>query len=100
MRRGLALLGAAIFSCAALAEEAQIAVAANFVSPAKKLAELFTQHTGHRLSLSSGSTGKFYAQIKSGAPFEAFLSADEETPRRLEAEKLAVAGSRFTYAVG
>jgi molybdate transport system substrate-binding protein len=96
----LVLLAAALFSSAALAGEAQVAVAANFASPAKKLAELFTQRTGQRLSLSSGSTGKFYAQIKSGAPFDALLSADEETPRRLEAEKLAVAGSRFTYAVG
>ena len=50
--------------------------------------------------LSSGATGKFYAQIKSGAPFEVFLSADDETPARLEAEGATVSGSRFTYATG
>jgi molybdate transport system substrate-binding protein len=90
----------ALLSCAAFADEARIAVAANFASPAKRLADEFTQRTGHRLALSSGSTGKFYAQIKNGAPFDAFLSADDETPRRMEKEKVAVAGSRFTYAVG
>jgi molybdate transport system substrate-binding protein len=89
-----------LISFAALADEAQIAVAANFASPAKRLADQFAQRTGHRLALSSGSTGKFYAQIKSGAPFDAFLSADGETPLRMEHEKLALTGSRFTYAVG
>jgi molybdate transport system substrate-binding protein len=94
------LLGSMLISFAALADEAQIAVAANFASPAKRLADQFAQRTGHRLALSSGSTGKFYAQIKSGAPFDAFLSADGETPLRMEQEKLAVTGSRFTYAIG
>ena len=100
MKRFVLLLAPALVSCAALADEAQVAVAANFASPARKLADQFMQRTGHRLALSSGSTGKFYAQIKNGAPFDAFLSADDETPRRMEKEKLAVAGSRFTYAVG
>ena len=77
-----------------------IAVAANFATPAKHLAEPFLRETGHRVVLSSGSTGKFYAQIKSGAPFEVLLSADEATPRRLEEDGLAVPGTRFTYATG
>ena len=64
------------------------------------LAEQFARESGHRLELSSGSTGKFYAQITNGAPFDVFFSADEATPHRLENEKLAVAGSRFTYAIG
>jgi molybdate transport system substrate-binding protein len=100
MKRILSLLAPAVVCCTALADEAQIAVAANFASPAKRLAEQFAQRTGHRLALSSGSTGKFYAQIRNGAPFDAFLSADHETPLRMEKERLAVAGSRFTYAVG
>ena len=82
------------------ATEVHIAVAANFATPAKHLAEPFLRETGHRAVLSSGSTGKFYAQIKSGAPFEVLLSADEATPRRLEDEGLAVQGTRFTYATG
>jgi molybdate transport system substrate-binding protein len=83
-----------------LAAEAHVAVAANFAAPAKDLSAAFAAASGHTLTLSNGSTGKFYAQIRSGAPFDVLLSADEETPRRLEAEKRAVAGSRFTYAVG
>jgi molybdate transport system substrate-binding protein len=54
----------------------------------------------HKIAISVGSTGKFYAQISNGAPFDVFLSADDETPVRMEREKLAVAGSRFTYAIG
>jgi len=82
------------------AAEVHVAVAANFALPAKHLAEPFLRDTGHRVILSSGSTGKFYAQIKSGAPFEVLLSADEATPRRLEQDGLAVPGTRFTYATG
>ena len=77
-----------------------MAVAANFSAPAKQLAAQFEKATGHRLALSSGSTGKFYAQISNGAPFDVLLAADSETPRRMEQEKLAVSGSRFTYALG
>ena len=50
--------------------------------------------------LSFGATGKFYAQITNGAPFEVLLSADDETPAKLEKNKAGVAGSRFTYAIG
>ncbi len=91
--------------CAALcvsaqADEVRVAVAANFATPLKTLAAEFEKDTGHTLALSAGATGKLYAQIKSGAPFDVFLSADDETPARLEKEGDAVAGSRFTYAVG
>ncbi len=82
------------------AEDVQVAVAANFTAPAKAIAAAFEKETGHRALLSFGATGKFYAQIKSGAPFEALLAADDATPARLEAEGLAVAGSRFTFAIG
>jgi molybdate transport system substrate-binding protein len=82
------------------AGEVKIAVAANFIEPMKEIAASFEKDTGHKAVLSSGATGKFYAQIRNGAPFDIFLSADNETPAKLEREKLAVAGSRFTYAVG
>jgi molybdate transport system substrate-binding protein len=101
MRRILAVtLAHAVNSGIAAADEAQMAVAANFSAPAKQLAAQFEKATGHRLALSSGSTGKFYAQISNGAPFDVLLAADSETPRRMEQEKLAVSGSRFTYALG
>ena len=98
--RSLAFLCLITCMRAAFAADAHVAVAANFAAPAQRLADTFSSASGHKLTLSSGSTGKFYAQIKSGAPFDVLLSADEETPRRLETEKRAVAGTRFTYAVG
>ena len=84
----------------ALADEVQVAVAANFTAPMQKIAAEFTRDTGHKAQLAFGATGKFYAQITNGAPFEVFLSADDETPARLEQEGHAVAGSRYTYAIG
>lgn len=83
-----------------MADTVQVAVAANFTAPMKAIAAVFEKTTGHKAELVIGSTGKFYAQIKSGAPFDVFLSADDDTPARLEQEGLVVKGSRFTYATG
>lgn len=85
---------------AASAEEVQVAVAANFSAPMQAIATAFEKDTGHKAQLAFGSTGKFYAQIKNGAPFQVLLSADDETPARLEREGMAVAATRFTYAIG
>jgi len=92
----------AVVTClgTAHAGEVQVAVAANFAGPMEKLAAQFQKDTGHKAVVASGATGKFYAQIRNGAPFEVLLSADDETPARLEAEGQAVAKSRFTYAIG
>jgi molybdate transport system substrate-binding protein len=84
----------------AAADEVRVAVASNFTAPMEKIAAAFARDTGHRAVISSGATGKFYAQIRNGAPFEVLLSADDTTPAKLEQEGLAVAGSRFTYAIG
>jgi molybdate transport system substrate-binding protein len=78
----------------------QVAVAANFADPAKEIAASFERKTGDHVALSIGASGQFCAQITHGAPFEVFLSADAERPRRAEAEGFAVTGTRFTYAVG
>lgn len=94
----LLVLGTA--ALAAQAEEVQVAVAANFASPMQQIAAGFEKDTGHKALISTGATGKFYAQIKNGAPFQVLLAADDETPAKLEAEGLAVKGSHFTYAVG
>ena len=80
--------------------EVTVAVASNFSAPMQKLAQAFEQETGHKALLSFGSTGNLYAQIRNGAPYEVLLAADDATPRKLEAEGLGVAGSRFTYAIG
>ena len=90
----------AMLAGGARAGEVQVAVAANFAAPLAKIGEGFTAATGHTLKVSSGPTGKFYAQIGSGAPFEVLVAADDETPKKLVAEHLAVAGSNFTYAIG
>ena len=82
------------------AGEVQVAVAANFAGPLAKIGEAFTAATGHALKVSAGATGKFYAQIIAGAPFEVLIAADDETPKKLVAEGHAVAGSNFTYAIG
>ncbi len=84
----------------ALADDIAIAVAANFAAPMEEIAEAFNQITGHRLKISTGASGKFYAQIRNGAPFQVFLSADQEKPEQLEKDGLAVQGTRFTYAIG
>lgn len=94
---GFALLAGA---AQALAAETRVAVAANFTEPAKEIAAKFEARTGHKASLSFGSSGQFYAQIANGAPFEVFLSADAERPQKAEAEGLSVPGARFTYATG
>ncbi|MGL6161847.1 molybdate ABC transporter substrate-binding protein [Microbulbifer sp.] len=82
------------------AEELMVAVASNFTAAMKEIAAEFEKTSGHRVKLASGSSGKFYAQIKNGAPFQAFFSADTAKPAALETAGLAVPGSRFTYAVG
>ncbi len=89
------------FACsAALAGQVHIGVAANFTAPMKLIGAAFEKETGHSVVLSFGATGRFYAQISHGAPFDVLLAADDETPARLEKEGKAVKGSRFTYATG
>jgi molybdate transport system substrate-binding protein len=96
----LAFATAAAIVGPAAAGEVQVAVAANFAGAMGRIGEAFTAATGHTLKVSSGATGKFYAQIVAGAPFEVLVAADDETPKKLIAEGHAVAGSSFTYAIG
>jgi len=98
----IALLFAGLLPAASSvhADEISVAVAANFTAPMQAIAAGFEKETGHKVQAAYGATGKFYAQIRNGAPFEVLLSADEETPARLIKEAAAVAGSQFTYATG
>lgn len=82
------------------ADEIQVAVAANFAAPMKEIAARFEQESGHKVLSTVGATGKFYAQIKNGAPFEVLLAADDATPARLAKEGAGIGASRFTYAIG
>lgn len=82
------------------AGEVSVAVASDFAAPMERIAALFTKESGHTVKVHPGASGKLYAQIRGGAPFDAFLSADEELPRLLMQEGSAIAGSRFVYATG
>jgi molybdate transport system substrate-binding protein len=84
----------------AFAEQALVAIAANFIPPFHEIAIEFETASGHTLRVAAGASGTFYAQIKNGAPFDVFVSADMERPKLLEDEGLGVKGSRFTYAKG
>lgn len=88
------------FPPAVFAATVSVAVAANFASPLKQLRPLFEQQSGHELRISSASTGTLYAQIRNGAPYDVFLSADRARPERLIAEGLADASTAFVYARG
>jgi molybdate transport system substrate-binding protein len=94
-------VGFFLFSYApAHAAEVTVAVASNFSVPMRKIVQNFEIESGHKVRLSFGSTGGFYAQIKNGGPFQILVAADRETPSKLEKEALGVPGSSFTYAMG
>ncbi len=84
----------------AFAEQVLVAVAANFVPPFREIAMEFEKTTGHQVQVAAGSSGNFFTQIKNGAPFDVFFSADNERPKKLEEEGFGVKESRFTYAFG
>lgn len=90
----------ALLALEAQADRVAVAVASNFRPALQALEQTFTSQTGHALVVSYGATGKLYAQIMNGAPFAVFLAADADRPARLEADGKAIAGTRFTYAIG
>jgi molybdate transport system substrate-binding protein len=100
LARGLFALNVAAVAGSASADEIQVAVAANFSAPAQKIAAQFEHDTGHVVRLSFGATGKFYAQIEAGAPFDVVLAADQSMPGKLVAEGKALPATLRTYAIG
>lgn len=82
------------------AAELHIAVASNFTKTMHNIVDAYEKKYADKIKISSGSSGKLYAQIKHGAPFDLFFSADAYRPRLLEQDTLAITGSRFTYATG
>ncbi len=102
LRRLLTTLfaGCLLIAGAAAAGEVRVAAAANFTEAARAIGAQFTRSTGHTVRYSFGSTGQLFTQIAQGAPFDVFLAADQERPKRAVTEGYAVAGSRFTYATG
>jgi len=96
----LALATATLLTSHADAAQTHVAVAANFTDASKEIAAAFQKRTGHEAVLSFGSSGQFVTQITQDAPFEIFLSADDERPKKLISQGFGVPGSEFTYAVG
>src|SRR5262249_43102768 len=82
------------------AQQVNVAVASDLNFAIKEIIQQFERETGHKLRLTLGSSGNFYAQIVNGAPFDVFLSADLNYPRQLEKSGYAVPGTTFIYAVG
>ncbi|MDG2091376.1 MAG: molybdate ABC transporter substrate-binding protein [Gammaproteobacteria bacterium] len=87
-----------VYCLSASAETIIIAAASNFTVAMNELISRFEADTGHEVQVSYGSSGRFYAQITNGAPFDVFFSADHEKPALLETNELA--SDRFTYAIG
>ncbi|WP_177419143.1 molybdate ABC transporter substrate-binding protein [endosymbiont of Lamellibrachia barhami] len=96
----LLILALSLSSIGAQAAEIRVAVASNFSGTIKEIAQRFEAQSGHKVTLSVSSTGKHYAQIRNGAPFDLFFAADTRRPKLLDESGLIISGSRFTYAVG
>src|SRR5262245_64521335 len=88
------------WSAHAFADTLRVAAASDLQSVLPAIAAEFEKDTGHRVTLTFGSSGNFYTQIQNGAPFDLFMSADIEYPRRLEQTGLAERGSLYEYATG
>lgn len=98
--RTLALAVGVLSASMAYAETAKIAVAANFTKTIEEIGKVFEKETGHQVKFSFGPTGKLYAQIKNGAPFDAFFGADERRPKKTIDDGIGIANSYFVYAQG
>lgn len=98
--RSLPVLVFLLYGQPAIGGEVSLGVAANFTNTARELAEQFEADTGHTVSASYGSTGKLYAQILNGAPYDLFMAADARRPVLIEQHPTGISGTRFTYARG
>lgn len=99
-RIALSLPAICLLSFSATADELLVAAASNFSAPMAELVTRFEAQTDHEVEVAYGSSGRLFAQISNGAPFQIFFSADQDKPERLLASGLAVPGSSFTYATG
>src|ERR1700733_13396061 len=84
----------------AAAEDLVVAAAADMSAALPDLANAYTEKTGQSVKLSFGSSGNLTNQIRNGAPFDVFFSADEQYPQQLISDELAVKDTLYRYAVG
>lgn len=94
------LVSVGLCAAPASAGEVRVALSSDLVAPMERIATMFRKESGHTVQVTPDASGKLYAQIKKGAAFDVLLSADEEIPRQLTQDELAVAGTRFVYAIG
>ena len=100
LKAHLFFLSLVLVSSTSLAKDVSIAVASNFAAPMKLLSQQFNEKQKYQTRLSFASSGKLYAQIRHGAPFDLYFSADQAIPSKLLREELALPDSQFTYALG
>nr|WP_199066466.1 molybdate ABC transporter substrate-binding protein [Chromobacterium sp. ASV5] len=100
MRRKLLLPLLCLLPLSSHADTVAVAVASNFQQTLDKIAVEFKAASGHEIKASAGASGKLAAQIRQGAPFDVFLSADDERPAELARDGIGQPASRFTYAIG
>ncbi|MDD5159379.1 MAG: molybdate ABC transporter substrate-binding protein [Sulfuricurvum sp.] len=77
------VLASLVFASALAAQTITVAAAANMKYAADDIAKVFTKESGIGVKIITGSSGKLTQQIMSGAPYDAFLSADVEFPAKL-----------------
>jgi molybdate transport system substrate-binding protein len=99
-RRLVAVLCFLLACRSASAQSLTVAAASDLQSVLPSIAAQFEKDTGHAVRLTFGSSGNFFTQIQNGAPFDVFLSADIDYPRRLEGSGEAERGSLYEYATG
>lgn len=100
LRYFLFMSGLLSISATCQADSIRIAVASNFSAAIRQLVEQYQSGTSHKIQLTFGSSGKHYAQIIHGAPFDIFFAADSKRPELLETSGVGIKNSRFTYAYG
>ena len=97
---GALVVAAAALASGAAAQSITVAAASDLQSVLPAIAAQFVKETGQHVDVTYGSSGNFFAQIQNGAPFDLFLSADADYPRRLDGAGLAERGTIVTYARG
>jgi molybdate transport system substrate-binding protein len=100
IRRAVLILLSVTLSIPARAQDLTIAAAADLRATLDEIASRFQTDSGVHVKLIYGSSGNFYQQIQNGAPFDLFLSANADYPKKLELAGLAMPGSYYEYARG
>jgi molybdate transport system substrate-binding protein len=104
LRTTIFVAGVILLACLspleANAEDLTVAAAADLTFAFRDVAAQFQQQSTDQLRISYGSSGNFFSQIKNGAPYDVFFSADVQYPQKLAAAGLIEPGTIYEYAAG